>query len=163
MYKVRFHLAKGLNFEKWQVTNLANKEVMYYDPYLVAIKLDSCTLKNSKATANKIHCGQNKTVCAWIECEHIQIDYLIKRYECLIISKTNPILDKLKGDNLIYYNPKNKPYWIDSDGTDIDGKHYAILKTFGKQLYFIKNYDDYNDYNDDDDDKFDWIEGDDDD
>ena len=38
MYKVRVHLAKGVNYQKWQVTDLETKEVYYFDPKSVSLE-----------------------------------------------------------------------------------------------------------------------------
>ena len=131
MYKVRFHLAKGVNFEKWQITDLDTKEVNYYDPLMVSLNLTKCKLKNSKATANKIYCGQNKTVCAWIECEEVVIDFLVKRYE-----DYREYTDyNFKSVEPISYNPKTHPYWVNSIGTDIDGNTYGGLKSINRQVF----------------------------
>ncbi len=46
--KVRFHLAKGENFMKWQVTSPSG--VAYYDPEHFHITMRNCKLRNRKST-----------------------------------------------------------------------------------------------------------------
>jgi hypothetical protein len=50
MYKIRFHLARGDNFMKWQVRSTDGNVVEYYRPE-----------------------KECKTVCAWIECDDFQV------------------------------------------------------------------------------------------
>ena len=73
MYKIRFHLANGNNFMKWQVKNTDTNEVSYVDPSENQIAMMNATLKVQPSTAKKIHEGACKTVCAWIQCEAVQI------------------------------------------------------------------------------------------
>ena len=52
MVKVRFHLAKGENYMKWQVKD-ANGDVQYLEPEQVSIKMYGCKLINQRGTAEK--------------------------------------------------------------------------------------------------------------
>ena len=63
-YKIRFHLAKGVNFMKWQIKDTKSGEVIYISPKDYSLHFEGVTLKNSKSTANRIKQGSNKTVCA---------------------------------------------------------------------------------------------------
>ena len=132
MYKVRFHLARGVNFEKWQVKNLDTNEVTYYDPNFVSLKLKGCKLKNSKTVANQIYCGKNKTVCAWIECSDIKVDVLIQRYP----KYTDYTSRNYYSVTPIFYNPKNHPFWTDEDYNDLDGRCYGFLQTINRQVFY---------------------------
>jgi hypothetical protein len=121
MYKVRFNLGRGDNFKKWKVTG-PDKEVQYLDPEKVSLVLIKSTLFNKKASAEKIHNGHNKFVCAWVKCEDLQIT------------------DKYKfNDNLteISYNPKVAPHWQDVQGKDIDGKYFGTLRTLGNKVFEV--------------------------
>ena len=81
IYQVRFHLAKGENFMKWQVKDLSNGEVNYYDPSEYQLVMYDSVLKNQKTTAKKINCGANKTVCAWIRAGRVVIRSLARQSE----------------------------------------------------------------------------------
>ena len=121
MIKVRFHLAKGINFQKWQVAD--NIQINYHDPDNCFLVLENCTLKNYRKAANKIFQGQNKTVCAWVECESIEIlEELDLKFGYL--SKIN-------------YNPRIAPFWRDNKEKDIDGNFYDRLVTCKKNLYIF--------------------------
>lgn len=121
MIKLRFHLAKGINFQKWQVDD--NIQINYHDPDNCFLVLENCTLKNYRKAANKIFQGQNKTVCAWIECESIEIlEELDLKFGYL--SKIN-------------YNPRVAPFWRDHKEKDIDGNFYDRLVTCKKNLYIF--------------------------
>jgi hypothetical protein len=118
MFKVRFHLAKGLNYKKWQVTSKCGRK-LYYDPEKYELEMIGCELKNNKKIAQKIFGGENKTVCSWVECEEINIKKSNGHY-CL--------------HNKIYYNPRNAPYWTDQNGYDIDNRKFPLIFSSGKQL-----------------------------
>ena len=72
MYKVRFHLGAGENFMKWQVKS-PDGTVKFYKPEEVGILMTGCFLRNQKGTAEKIHAGANKTVCAWVEAQLVSV------------------------------------------------------------------------------------------
>jgi len=117
LYKVRFHLGRGQNYKKWQVASLDGAAV-YFDPETTKLKLINCKLKNNKNVSRKIFEGQNKMVCAWVECEEIQI---------------NPNSNTIK--NKISYNPKKAPYWCDESGADIDNQKFDMIFSEGNALY----------------------------
>jgi hypothetical protein len=74
--KLRFSLKKGETYGKWKIKNHAN--VLYLDPNHYQLTMYGCKLSNKKKVAEKIHKGEYKTVCAWIECEkYILIPTLI--------------------------------------------------------------------------------------
>jgi hypothetical protein len=112
MYKVRFHLGLGENYMKWQI--------IYYDPNEYKLQLLNCKLKNKKSVAKKIFKGENKTVCAWVECQNLHI--LPNFFEI-------PTNEKIK------YNPKKAPYWQDDRGKNIDNKNFDMIFSDNKNLY----------------------------
>lgn len=117
MIKVRFHLAQGENYMKWQVKNHKG-EVTYHDPQEVTLAMYECKLVNQQGTAQKIFDGANKTVCAWIECEGI----------C--------ILDPTEiTDNKVSYNPRVAPHWM-MNGVVVDKVRFNYLRTSGRGVYF---------------------------
>jgi hypothetical protein len=120
--RVRFHLAQGPNFQNWQIK--CGETVEYYDPQDVNLLLFNCKLRNQTATAKRIFNGANKTVCAWIECDHVKV----------ITSATDKVPAAL---DFLYYNPRNKPYWHCSRGRNRDGYGYPKLVTQGQLVTII--------------------------
>jgi hypothetical protein len=103
--KVRFNLGRGVNYMKWKIQHPDGK-CEYHYPNDVQLVMYDCILKNSRSTALKIHSGEsNKTVCAWVLCDRVEI-----RTEDFI------------GDNYqqVKYNPRVLPFW-NRDGVDMDG------------------------------------------
>ena len=118
-FKVRFHLAKGVNFMKWKIEDKANKKDYYYSPEEVNLSLSDCKLTNQPTTANKIFSGQmNKAPIAYVNCSKIDV------------------LDKT--DN-VKYNPRVAPNWTDSENKNIDNTEYENIVTEGRQLFTIKD------------------------
>jgi hypothetical protein len=106
---------------KWQLK--AGQNVYYYDPDDTQLILFNCILRNQQATAIKIHQGKNKTVCAWVDCDFVEV-----------LPATSEIHDL----EIIQYNPKVVPYWRDSNGLNIDNSKFAELRSFGKNLFIFK-------------------------
>jgi hypothetical protein len=121
MYRVRFHLGAGPNFRKWQTTDLSTREVAYHDPEAVSLRLTGCRLRNRKATASKIHGGANKTVCAWIDCESVEV-----------LPAAAP-----SGGSEVSYNPRVAPNWRDTQGNDVDGAGYDGIVTSGRAAFAL--------------------------
>lgn len=113
MIRVRFHLAKGKNFKKWQV-KYPDGAVKFFTPEEVTIYMHGCKLRNQKGTAEKIFGGADKTVCAWIDCESIDIVMV-------------PIKNGINCTEYSY-NPRVKPYWV-CDGDDVDMTEHDELFT----------------------------------
>lgn len=128
MYKIRFHLSKGEHYKKWQVRNSDNSVVSYYDPEKFFFKMHECKLINKKKIAEKIHCGANKSVCAWIECKKLEV--IEEQYFNL----------KVKPDQycLIMFNPKIKPYWHLANEKNLDNTEYKTLVTFKNNILVRK-------------------------
>ena len=114
--KVRFHLQKGQNFMKWQITDDDDNK-SYLDPNEVTLTLHDCYLHNNPNVANKIYSGATKDVCSWIECKKVEVESA-----------------SLQVGNPISYNPKIKPYWFDSNDNNIDGYRFDILTTNGNKV-----------------------------
>lgn len=113
-YKIRFHLAHGENFQKWQVKK--DKEVVYYDPDQFTLVMKNCKLKNHRTVAVQIHEGSHKTVCAWIECDELEI-----------------IPAQEFDGTQICYNPKIAPHWR-QNSEDIDNRVYKLLRTSKRKV-----------------------------
>ncbi len=123
-YKVRFHLSKGVNYMKWQVRDNEGN-VQYFEPSEVSLKLKDCKLKNQISTARKIHNGAHKAVCAWVECESVEV------------------IDTVDVDGLgqLSYNPQTTPNWVlrnersTSNGKNIDGCSFDEVVRSNRNLF----------------------------
>ena len=123
MYSVRFHLASGRNYMKWQVRR--GKSVRYYDPSTCQLELIGCKLINKVNKAKKVHAAGKKDVSGWVSCEYIAIN------------------NDIPVDNLekLYYNPIKNIHWrreSDCGEFDWDNSEYATLVTNGKQVYILE-------------------------
>ena len=122
MTKVRFHLASGENYMKWQVRT--GDTVTYYDPHEVSLHMIGCKLRNQRGTAERILAGENKTVCAWVECKSV--------------TAHPPDTGDTVGDikTAVSYNPRKFPHWFDKLSLeDIDNKEYNSLRTWSRLIY----------------------------
>ena len=134
-YRLRYHLAKGPNFMKWQVRNKKLNLVDYFDPDTFVYTCKNGKLNNSSRTAQKIHDGDNKTVCSWISYEDMG-SYNVTCYK---------LNNSVGGLTRISYNPRIQPNWIkyDSPDTNIDGFEgdvYIINKTLYVSTVELNNY-----------------------
>jgi hypothetical protein len=120
MYKVRFNLGKGKRYMTWKVTK-PNGEVDYLNPKEVFLRLDDCTLKNNKKSALDIFNGANKRVCAFVTCKNVEV----------CVKVTYQVGDKIS------YNPRVKPYWVNSLGEDIDNLKIKSMVSEGYSLYKV--------------------------
>jgi len=119
MTKVRFHLANGPHYMKWQVKSPAG--TTYYDPHEVSLEMVGCKLRNQRGTAERILAGENKTVCAWIECKGIYV---------------HPHQDPVVGEiHPVRYNPRRFPHWYDIQLQDIDNHKFNRLRTWSRLIY----------------------------
>lgn len=116
MVKVRFNLARGENYQKWQIRQ--GKTVLHLDPESVHLMMVNCRLRNYRGTADKIFAGADKTVCAWVECEVIFV------------------VDKVRVGRQLQYNPRKCPYWTFS-GTDLnlDNNTFPLIVSRGTSLF----------------------------
>lgn len=125
-FKVRFHLARGDNYMHWQVTDELNDFKEYINPKKVSIVMYGCVLKNYPKRARKIYEGQNKTVCAWVECEHI--DYVYDKAEVLDH-------DFARWAKRLTFNPRVHPHWQSEGEENLDNTEYTMLQTDNKMLF----------------------------
>ena len=125
MYKVRFHLSKGKFYKCWQVTS-PNGDKDYYDPETHNLFMWGCKLRNQRKTAEKIHSGEHKTVCAWVECDMVDVHY-----------KKNPSFKEVDTKNLrkYKYNPKKNLHWFTSKQSNVDDKELVKMHTNSRALY----------------------------
>tara|TARA_Y100000389_G_C17078580_1_gene325497 strand:- start:57 stop:434 length:378 start_codon:yes stop_codon:yes gene_type:complete len=116
-FQVRFNLGRGDNFMKWKVSSPIG-EATYHEPSEVLIIMHGCKLVNHKGTAKKIHDGANKTVCAWVECDDVNI------------------IDKVVGQSdarQVCYNPRVTPHWVLEEEV-VDKVEFEELFTVGKSV-----------------------------
>ena len=120
-YKVRFHLAKGENYMKWQVRDINNPDAAprYFDPNTTTLRMVDCKLGNKPSVSQKIFDGENKTVCAWVWCSKV-VDLDVpetavgKQYR---------------------YNPRVNPHWHTTDEKNVDNCEIDILTTMGRGIF----------------------------
>lgn len=133
-FRVRFHLAQGPNFMRWQVSdrtdnpraNNGKAHKDYYNPEFCDIVMTGCKLGNRPATARRIFDGENKTVCAWVDCDMVDIKY-----------KKSPDYQTPDTSDLINYkyNPRKNPHWFTDDDNNVDGATFNTLTTNGRKIY----------------------------
>jgi len=119
-FKVRFHLARGDNYMKWQVFDLQEGTKTYYDPDTTHIYMRDCKLGNHPKTAQKIYDGENKTVCAWVACEEVTA------------SEKAPSLRNMRHYK---YNPKKNPHWHTDTIKNADNLPFKLMVTNKRKVY----------------------------
>ena len=119
MYKIAFHLAKGANFQKWQIRDSSN-EATYFCPDTHTIVLRGCRLHNQKGASLRIFNGGEKNRCAWIEFES---------YEIIAKSQVS------EGTELSF-NPRVCPTWV-VNGKNADNSRFETIVTNGKKVYSV--------------------------
>jgi hypothetical protein len=119
MFKVRFHLQRGENFMKWQVKK--GDTVLYYSPDDFCLILKKCTLRNIPKISQRILKGGSKTVCAWIQCESYEV-----------VEKNSVDTTDM---NIIRFNPRFMPYWINESQENIDDSKFDAITTLNRSLY----------------------------
>lgn len=120
---IRFHLAKGQNYKKWQITTIEkNKKIINYYPTNIQLQLNNCKLINKINKAQKIYKSGKKDVCGWIEFE------------------TFEIINECSTDNLeeLFYNPIKNPRWIKNNQI-VDNYQFDKLITNNNQVFIQIN------------------------
>lgn len=126
--KVRFNLGAGENYMKWKI-DIPGEPARYIHPDAVQLRMTGCQVKNQPGTANKIHQGANKSVCAWILCDQISI----------LTDLDAPSITQLKNYEQLSYNPRTQPNWL-CGGENVDGAKYDNIVSMGKTLFVeLKN------------------------
>ncbi len=123
-YRVRFHLAKGDNYKKWQVFDKQHNTKDYFDPDSKSIIMFGCELGNHPKTAKKIHEGANKTVCAWVACDDINVQ-----------DGNKMIPPMLNGMTHYKYNPRKNPHWFTDTHDNRDGVKFKVMMTHKRKVY----------------------------
>ena len=120
-FQVRFHLGKGPNYMCWQVKDYG------LNPAANNGRPDTkCVRKNSPTTAKRIYDGEHKTVCAWVECDMVDVHY-----------KKDPSFKEVDTKNLrkYKYNPKKNLHWFTSKQSNVDDKELVKMHTNSRSLY----------------------------
>lgn len=120
--RVRFHLGRGEHYRQWQV-RWEDGRVVYYKPEDWVLVMHNCKLRNRRSVADRIHAGENKSVCAWIMCESVG----------LYPTAVYPRLHSTGSE--VTYNPRVRPYWASPMGFDIDDTEHAGVYTFGRCVF----------------------------
>lgn len=125
MYRLRFNLSNNEHFGKWQLKNRG--EISYYHPDEVTIRAYNVTLRNAPKVAAKIHAGAHKTVCAWLDCEFLDISP---------VEKFNDV-----GFTHLSFNPRKFPHWTIPGQYDdknlpwnLDKKFVGNIVTMGRNV-----------------------------
>jgi hypothetical protein len=125
--EVRFHLASGRNFRKWQVKVMRGRtkvSVHYYDPNEVQLEMRGCRLANDVRKAAKVNKAQKKDVSGWVHCDEVL-----------------PTSLPTDGLERIFYNPIKDVHWRrEGDAGEFawDGAEYQTLVTGGRQVYILE-------------------------
>jgi hypothetical protein len=106
---------------------------MYYHPTGTQLTMKGCTLKNNKSAAQKIFRGEtNKTVCAWVLCEGIDIKF--DNFEQHDLGKS----PRLK------YNPRVAPSWMieythmHHSDIRVDNEYFNQISSVDFRLFITK-------------------------
>ena len=123
-YRVRFHLARGDNYMKWQVFDRQQNTKSYLDPNFKSLVMFNCELGNHSSTAKRIYAGENKTVCAWVACDDIKIK-----------DRSDVIPPVANGMTHYKYNPKKNPHWFTDSHDNRDGLKLNLMMTHERKVY----------------------------
>ena len=129
MYKIRFHLARGENFMKWQVK--APGYVQYVDPAEHQIAMFNAKLKVQLGTSTKIHEAHAK-LCAWVQCDEVQI------------TKNDKIKPNVN-DFYVRFNPRHNPNWMDMHNNIMNDEKYSLLNDQDRSLFVVTENHECND------------------
>ena len=126
-FKVRFHLGGGPYYMHWQVKDFHSAgAVEYYSPATCSLELTNCTLRNNPNTAMKIMLGQAKKVCAWVDCDMIDVHY-----------KKDPKFKppNIKNMDKYKYNPRKHRHWFTKRQANADDKDLKKMFTNSRAIY----------------------------
>lgn len=133
MYKIRFHLGRGDDFMKWQVRTLVSDGsdlVQYFEPEKYQLAMFNAKLKVQLGTSKKIHEGACKTVCAWVECEQLQI-----------LGSADFVKPNVS-DFYVRFNPRVNANWIDMHNNIMNDEEYSLVVTQDRSLFVVtEHYD----------------------
>ena len=125
--KLRFHLARGENYMKWQYRKADGKTVTYF-PTENFYGVIRGKLHNNRKIANAIHAGANKNVCAWIASK--------SGLSAVNTPDLMPAEDNYRNGEYvcIKYDPRKFPHWHTHSGENLDNFN-GLIFIFEKRLY----------------------------
>jgi len=126
--KVRFNLGRGVNYMKWKV-EVPGQEAMYLDPNEFQLVMTTCSLRNHRRIAERINQGENKSVCAWILCDSLDVFEVSSKQELPSHAFR------------LYYDPRVLPYWHTSRQVvhDFDNTDHFMIVSEGKKLFCLSH------------------------
>ena len=71
--------------------------------------------------AKKIFEGQNKTVCAWVDCDNV------------VDNMSQP--ETLDAMTQYKYNPRKNPHWFTDDNDNVDKTDHDVMVTLNRSVY----------------------------
>ena len=124
MYKIRFHLGRGDNFMKWQVKH-PDGTVEYFRPEQRQLAMFNAKLKVQLGTSTKIHEGACKTVCAWVECEDLQV-----------LGQADLVKPNVS-DFYVRFNPRHNPNWVDMSSNILNDDEFSLIMSQDRSLFVV--------------------------
>ena len=121
-YEVAFHLAAGDYKNMWQI-KCPDGSIKYRDPATTQLKMVKATFRNRPNEARKIQEGGNKTRCAWVQADDVQIRDLTK---CEEVPPTDW--------TYVRFNPNVSEYWHINDRI-MDYENVDVAYTHGRGVY----------------------------
>ncbi len=114
---------------KWQIKLSGHSidEVQYVDPAEHQIAMFNAKLKVQTGTSKKIHEGACKTVCAWVQCDEVQI---------MPNDKIKPNVN----DFYVRFNPRHNPEWVDMHSNIMSGEEYSLLVSQDRSLFVVNEH-----------------------
>ena len=128
MYKIRFHLGRGENFMKWQVKTLVSDGsdlIQYFEPNEYQLAMFDAKLKVQLGTSKKIHDGACKTVCAWVECDELQV------------LGQSDLIKPCENDFYVRFNPRHNPNWTDRYSNIMNDEKFEVLVTDDRSIFVV--------------------------
>jgi len=113
---------------KWQVKTLVSDGtdiVQYFEPQKYQLAMFDAKLKVQLGTSKKIHEGACKTVCAWVECEELQI------------LGTADLIKPAENDFYVRFNPRHNPNWTDRYSNIMNDEKFDILVTDDRSIFVL--------------------------
>ena len=130
-YRVRFHLARGDNYMKWQVFDKQQNTKDYFDPNSKSLFMKNCELGNHPTTAKILQRGQQDGVCMDIlrrlsGLGQRQIHTKCRRYDPLQVQSQ-------KESTLVYRHPRQqgRPEARHHDNTEQSSVWISIYDSSG--------------------------------
>jgi len=109
---------------KWQV-KCPDGTVEYYRPEQRQLAMFNAKLKVQLGTSKKIHDGACKTVCAWVECDELQV------------LGQSDLIKPCENDFYVRFNPRNNPNWTDRYSNILNDDKFDVLVTDDRSIFVL--------------------------